>query len=171
MNHLITFTSCLLLSAIGSNGQSIGPATLNTLGGSSTNNGNTYEFAIGSVVSGNTYISTSLIVTPGVLQPVLDNPEGIELPGISAGELSVYPNPVNQILFLQPHFKKGGTLEFALYDIAGRLIVRRTLNLIQGNEKQELPMASYATGQYVLQVRFLTQGQASVNAYKIQKIN
>ena len=171
MKYLTTFLSCVLLAAVGSSAQSIGPATLNITGGSSTNNGNTYEFAIGSVVSGNTYISTNLIVTPGVLQPETSDPDGIELPEITAGELSVYPNPVTQTLFLQPHFDKGGTLEYVLYDVAGRTITRQTQALPLGNEKQEIRMAAYATGQYILQIRFLTPGKTSINAYKIQKVN
>src|SRR3954465_12260692 len=66
--------AALILSAP-AGAQSLGPSELNAAGNSATAGGNTYEYAIGSVVGLPAYSSASIVVTPGVLQP--QSPTGI----------------------------------------------------------------------------------------------
>jgi hypothetical protein len=170
MKHLLTFLSALLFLPLAMHAQSIGPSEMNAAGKSVFAGSNTYEYAIGTVVAGNTFQSSSLIVTQGVLQPLIEEPNGVHEPGISSDNLSVYPNPVEQTLFLKPAFGKKGKLEYVLLDGAGRTIMKNSAALEQGNELQEIPMSSYAVGQYTLSVTWQHQGQSKSTAYKIQKI-
>lgn len=149
--------------------QSLGPATLNATGKSATLSGNTYEYAIGGL-TGNTYTSASLVVTPGVLQPVQVS-TGIGTPEITTADLSVFPNPAAHTLYLQPHFGKKGTLQYVITDVLGRTIATQKINLEKGNEKQEIDMSPYAMGQYNLTVHWLQQGKTYRSTYKVQKIN
>lgn len=150
--------------------QSLGPATLNATGKSATVSGNTYEYAIGGLITGNTYTSASLVVTPGVLQPMQAS-TGIGTPEITASDLSVFPNPAAHTLYLQPHFGKKGTLQYVITDVLGRTITTQKIALEKGNEKQEIDMSPYALGQYNLTVHWLQQGKTQKSTYKVQKIN
>lgn len=170
MKHLLTCLSTLLFLPLAMHAQSIGPSEMNATGKSVFAGSNTYEYAIGTVVAGNTFQSPGLIVTQGVLQPLIAEPSGVHEPGISSDNLSVYPNPVEQTLFLKPAFGKKGKLEYVLLDGAGRTIMKKSAALEQGNELQEIPMSPYAVGQYTLSVTWQHQGQLQSTAYKIQKI-
>jgi len=161
---------CLLLYSLAAGAQSIGPSTLNTAGGSQTIAGNTYEYAIGDVVAGNTYDGPGLVVTPGVLQPMVEDPSGINQPLIDAGALNVFPNPVEQVLFMQPDFKKGGILEYVLADVQGRVMLQGRAALGQGNERQQINMNHLAAASYNLNVVWKQAGKTYVRSYKIQKI-
>lgn len=171
MKHLLTYLFALsFLPATMMHAQSIGPSEMNAAGKSIFAGGNSYEYAIGTVVAGTTFQSPSLVVTQGVLQPLIEEPSGVDEPGIPSDNLSVYPNPVEQTLFLKPAFGKKGKLEYVLLDGAGRTIMKSSVALEHGNELQEIPMSLYAVGQYTLSVTWQHQGQAQSNAYKIQKI-
>ncbi len=169
MRNLITALIMLLVPAI-VKAQSLGPAELNAYGKSVTSGGNTYEYAIGTVVGTPAYVSGTLVVTPGVLQPHLAEANGVDENIIPAGSLSVYPNPVDQTLFLKPAFGKQGTLQYNLIDAQGRILKTQTADLQNGNELQQLSMTAFASGQYTLQVTWLQQGKTLKTAYKIQKV-
>jgi hypothetical protein len=170
MKHLFTLIFPLLLLSALSSAQSIGPSELNATGKSVVTGGNTYEYAIGAVVGLGAYQSSSLVVTPGVLQPQNAQPNGIDENAIPGSSLSVYPNPVQETLFLQPAFGKKGMLKYILLDGAGRTLMTRNATLEHGNELQEIQMSAYAIGQYTLSVEWQQQGKAFNTAYKIQKI-
>ena len=167
MKYLMTFLLCMLITVI-TTAQSVGPSSLNASGGSAVVSGNTFEYAIGDLLT-TTYTSSSLVVTQGVLQP-MPAPTGISTPGIAASDLSVFPNPASGYLFLQPGFSKGGVLEYLLLDATGKTVLQRSVTLTQGNERQEIVMTPFAAGQYMLQVQWRQQGQTYMNAYKVQKL-
>src|SRR6218665_2294247 len=121
MKSLLTLISLFLLS-LSLHGQSVGPSEINAAGSSVTAGGNTYEYAIGTVVGAPAYISGSLVVTPGVLQPQVEATNGIAETAIPSDRLSVYPNPVEQTLFLKPDFGRKGVLQYVLMDASGRTI-------------------------------------------------
>lgn len=171
MKHLLNFLTTLLLLPCCLRAQSLGPAELNAAGHSVTVSGNTYEYAIGTVVGTPAYQASGLVVTPGVIQPHIATPNGVAETTIPGGSLAVYPNPVAQTLFLKPAFGKKGTLKYVLSDAAGRSLKTTAAPLEHGNELQEIPMSGYALGQYTLSVVWQEGGKTSTNTYKIQKIN
>lgn len=170
MKQLLTYLFALLFLPLAMHAQSIGPSEMNATGKSVFAGGNTYEYAIGTVVAGTTFQSSSLVVTQGVLQPVIGSVSSVHEPGISSDHLMVYPNPVQEILFLKPAFGKKGKLEYVLLDGAGRTIMHNSVVLEYGTELQEISMAPYAIGQYTLSVTWQHQGQSQRTAFKIQKI-
>lgn len=165
----LCINSILLLSCLATYAQSIGPSAYNTTGGSNTAGTNTIEYAIGGVVSGNTFIASNLIVTPGVLQPVTA-PNAVKTPAIDASLLFLFPNPAAQTLFLQPRFATPGQLDYTLLDMAGRQLFTKSIALQSGNERQEIDMRPFASGQYHLRVLWNAQGKTGSMAFKVQKV-
>lgn len=108
-------------------------------------------------------------MTQGVLQPGIE-PTGIGYSGIQPSQMAVYPNPVETTLFIQPSFDKSGSLEYLLTDAAGRKVQASTLKLNQGNERKEINMASFAAGQYTLNLIWTSGAQRATGTYKIQKL-
>lgn len=164
----LTLAGCLLTLAPVS-AQSTGPATFNAAGGTAAIGANTYEFSIAEMAVTTTYSGNGLVVTQGILQPQ-PRATGIAQQGILPTQLSVYPNPVEATLFLQPAFGKSGSLEYMLTDAAGRKIYSRTQKLDAGNERQEINMAPYAAGQYNLSIIWMDRAHTATGTYKIQKI-
>ena len=83
--------------------------------------------------------------------------------------MTLYPNPVNNILYIQPELDNGGELSMRLYDMDGRLIVDRDIRLNSGTERQEIDMASFSEGSYFLRTA-LRQGQQTTHkGFKIIK--
>jgi hypothetical protein len=109
------------------------------------------------------------VVTPGVLQPA--SATGINTPTISAGDLQVYPSPVENMLYLQPAFNKSGVLQYNLFDAAGKLVIGAEARLQAGNEKQTVEVSQISVGQYTLQVNWIQSGVTYTAGYKIQKLN
>jgi len=167
LNYIVCAGLCSL--AFQARAQSIGPAELNASGGGGLIAGNSYEYAIGSL-TGSSYVAPGLIVTPGVLQPSRDNGTGVPGQGLGENDLLVFPNPATTLLLLQPRFGKPGRLSYVLYDALGRQLLSRDVTLQAGNERQEIPMAGYAQGQYHLNITWKQQGKALSSSFKIQKI-
>lgn len=171
MKHLPILIPMLLLHAYVNYAQSVGPAAINSAGHSRNIAGKTYEYAIGGFMSGSSFISGSLVVTPGVLQPFLKEETGTNDPSIQDLALSVYPNPANRALFIQPAFSQPGTLNILLYDILGRELFKGAYELKNGNELQTISMEPFIHGQYNLVIQWNTKNNTLSRTYKIQKIN
>jgi len=149
--------------------QSIGPSTIDAAGASITSGSLVYEYAVGQPVSGNTLSSPSLVLTPGVLQP-LNNTASIGTLPITSADLQVFPNPVESTLFLFPSFNGSGSLQYSLYDVSNRLIKSHEIVLQSGKEKQTIDMTTLAAGSYLLRVTWAQAGRSYVSGYKLQKI-
>jgi hypothetical protein len=163
------FAGLSIIASIRTYAQSTGPATPDVAGGSRKLGGITHEFAIGQVMAGNTYNAGEVVITPGVLQPAV--PARYTGNQISSGELQIFPDPVESTLFLLPAFKQGGTLQYALYDAAGSLVMNREAVLKTGTERQYLPVSYIAVGQYFLRVSWIAgQSTPRTSGYKIQKL-
>ena len=159
---------CFFYSA---NAQSIGPSTLNTMGKSTTNNGITIEQSMGGIVAGNTFISPTLTITPGVLQPqIIITPEGIQNAANTTQLLTVFPNPTEQIVFIQANFQKQQTLNCTLTDALGKVLIQRVFVLEKGNELQKIDLSQFAMGQYNLNIGWTQSNGESIHSFKIQKI-
>ena len=168
MNKWLLLAGAFLFTGAPLYAQSIGPSTIDAAGRSFTGGGVTYEYAIGQLITANTFISPTLVITHGVLQP--NNATGIADQMISAESLQVYPSPVENTLFLQPAFNAGGTLQYGLYDAAGKMVMSRETHLKNGTERQELTVSHIAAGQYFLNVTWIQAGVSYASAYKLQKL-
>ena len=169
MKKILLLLPVCALACFAATAQSIGPSTLNAAGGSAVIGGSTFEYAVGDVVAGTTLSSATLVVTQGVLQPARTS-QGVHTVATITG-LDVYPSPVTDLLYLQPHMTKGGMLQYVLYDAAGKLVLKSgQVALQQGNERQEADVRTLAAGHYLLQVQWTEGGKQLNGAYKIQKI-
>jgi hypothetical protein len=163
---LILCSACLCTSFAWS--QSIGPSTINITGGSATISGNTHEFSIGELLV-ETATGANIIVTQGVLQPI-PKPTGIDDKDFFADHLDIFPNPAEEVVFLQPSFSSGGKLSYHLYDALGRSIEQAEFTLLTGKEKQTIRLKHLAASTYMLNISFLQKGETYNTAYKIQKL-
>lgn len=145
-------------------------ATINAAGGSAQLSGNTYEWSIGEMTLVNTAATANLVVTQGLLQPVL-NTTNIKQPELTVDQLKVYPNPTKDIVFIKPNLKPNTSLIILVYDISGRAFLRSELVLKEGTEVQIIDLGTYAAGNYLLDIVTGAAGTQSRNAFKIQKLN
>lgn len=145
-------------------------ATVNATGGSAQLAGNTYEWSIGEMTLVNTVATANLVVTQGLLQPIL-NTTGIRHPELSADQLMVYPNPTKDIVFIKPGLDPGTSLTLVVYDISGRAFYRTTRILKTGTELQAVDLGRYAAGNYLLDIIAGTSNTSTKNTFKIQKLN
>ena len=166
----LLITGLSLFATFPARAQGNGPATVDVAGDSRNIRGITHEYAIGQVVSGEPSVFGGLIVTPGVLQPTLRR-RFLPEKGIDPSELRVFPSPASSTLYLQPAFRRAGTLSYALFDAGGKLVAARETELAVGSEPQQLDVSLLASGQYFLRVTW-TAGRATPRAsgYKIQKL-
>lgn len=160
-----------LLWGVGTHAQGISPSTLNAAGGSTEIAGDAYEYSIGEMVLVSTFSGPDLIVTQGLLQPFGNGEVGIEALTLSDRELSAYPNPSSDIVYIQPNLSGGGRLTIVLTDITGRQVSTKTAHLKHGNEKQNISLNSFASGSYMLRVTFTAGKKSYVRNFKIQKTN
>jgi hypothetical protein len=167
--YQILLTTGLLACGAAAHAQSIGPSTIDAAGSSVTVGGNTFEYAIGQVMDGSTLnAGSSVVITPDVIQPA--STTGVNDNTIGTNELQVFPSPVETTLFLKPAFNGGGSLQYKLFDAAGKLVLSKEARLQLGNEQQELDVAKLAVGQYTLQVVWNKSNTAYTAGYKIQKL-
>lgn len=164
---LLGMSACTALTA---SAQSIGPSAITAAGNSTATSSLTHEYAVGQVVVSNTFSSTALVVTPGVLQPVIAASNSITPQSLTLAEMNVFPNPVESDLFMQPGFTGAGMLSYSLYDAAGKLVMMREVALTSGVERQSILMTPFAAGQYSLQVAWRQGATTALGAYKVQKL-
>ncbi len=162
------FTIAAMLGALGAQAQ--GMSTLNASGGSKEIAGSVYEYSIGEMTLVHTASSPNLMVTQGLLQP-MDAPVGIAERILPDNALTVYPNPSQDLLYIQPNLSGTGTLTLTLSDIAGRQISQQSVVLQTGKEKQSLSLHAVVSGSYLLKVLFDQNDQKYIQSFKVQKVN
>lgn len=166
--HFLLLTG--VLCALHSGAQSVGPSTLNSAGKSSNIGPDTYEWSVGEMAVVSTYTSGSLVVTQGVLQP-FDAALGVPANNRIAKNLNMFPNPAQDVLFLQPAFQPGTSLSYSLQAIDGKVLRSATTQLPTGSEKQTLQLNALAAGNYMLLVQVTENGRTFTNNYKIEKLH
>lgn len=108
------------------------------------------------------------MVTPGPLQPAAAAESIASAPGL-ASQLTVFPNPAQSVVHIQPSLKAGDELSYSLADAAGKVVLRHTTRLASGTERQTVRVGSLAAGAYLLTVHSAGSGQtATFNIQKIQ---
>lgn len=117
----LLFTVALLWFST-SRAQTVSPYILNSAGGSQTLAGNTYEWSLGEMLSVDSFLSTGMILTNGLLQPLRILP---------LDEFAVYPNNIitvngdgeNDTWFIG-NLSEYPDNEVTVYDRTGRVIYR-----------------------------------------------
>jgi len=164
--RIILFSAVVAFMVPTVRGQSIWPSTLNATGGSATLGGNTYEYSVGEMTLVSTFVTSTVVVTQGILQP-----EG----GVTAvtdhtfGEhLQVFPNPSSSYVNVQYVAAASGELTMRLLDITGKLISEDRMTVKQGINTRQIDVSNLAAATYMLQVTTDQPGEQA--SYKIQKL-
>lgn len=143
--------------------------TLNAAGNSGSIAGNLYAYSIGEMVLVSTETSTNLVVTQGVLQANNGN-MGVAENTFLAESLSLYPNPVENTLYLQPALPGGGELSVDLFDLRGRRLMQHKMDLQAGNERQELDLSTLQEGTYLLRATLQQDDRTYEHSFKVLKL-
>ncbi|TQD40279.1 T9SS type A sorting domain-containing protein [Haloflavibacter putidus] len=142
--------------------------TINASGGSENLAGAIHQYSIGEMMVVDTHSNGNITVTQGLLQigsDYLDVSEEI----FSSQNLTIYPNPVKNVLYLEPILEGSGELSVQLFDLQGRRIMQQKFFLQTGLEKQELDLSTLSEATYMLNVKF-NKGQKNYRqTYKVVK--
>lgn len=172
---LLLLLTLSTVALIHSHAQSISPSTLNTSGGFTTLLGNTYEWSIGEMVLVKTATAGSITVTQGLLQPnKTSGGNAINESQFIFDHVVVYPNPTENLFYLQADFKTVGELVCLVYDMNGKTLTETKINLKGEAIKIPFNISSFAVGNYMLMVAFTSaypKNTINKAAYKIEKTN
>lgn len=149
---------CVMLASTFCLGVSAQPLDLVAASGASFKNNSGYiSFSIGELFTA-TLTSPSALLTQGFQQTRLR--KGVSVVGTSAINMSVYPNPVQDLLIL--HVEKPEGFDFLLYDSRGGL-------LLSGNVRDmrtEIDLSALVPAIYILRV---TNYNEEVRLFQIVK--
>ena len=100
---------------------------------------------------GNTYYDwehiTPVYTSESTVYFTLSTPTGLDEVDGAAGDLAVYPNPVQETLHVR---QAGEVIDLAVYDLSGRELLRLTP---APGEELQVPVADLQAGTYLLRVR------------------
>lgn len=148
--------------------QSLGPAILNAAGGSAAVSGNTHEWSVGEMVLVNTVTTTGLVVTQGILQPMLQV-TGIHDNELALEGMSIYPNPASNQLNIKFNIARDLDVVLKLTDISGREQYLKKIKSHNGSALITMDFKPYASGVYLLQVATTDKTKTYTNTFKVVK--
>jgi hypothetical protein len=133
---------------------------VSTAGDYYQNNSGSLSFSLGELAI-ETFSSTNNILTQGFQQTNLVAVSIKELPGLDY-EISVYPNPVNDIVILKVPADKLAGKQYRLYDTEGKLL---QIKLLEETET-EISFSSLTPATYFIKVG---EGEKELKTFKIVK--
>ncbi|MDN6310296.1 MAG: T9SS type A sorting domain-containing protein [Flavobacteriaceae bacterium] len=143
-------------------------STVNTSGGSNTLSIGAFDYSIGEMTVVSTQSNANITVTQGLLQ-VESSSLGISEEILSDQDLTIYPNPTTDLLYIKPSLEGSGELSIKLYDLQGRRVSERTFYLKTGLEKQKIDLSYLQEATYMLSVEFIHAQKNYHQTYKIVK--
>jgi hypothetical protein len=134
---------------------------ISTAGGVVENSNGSVSWTLGETVVGSLE-GTNTVITQGFQQSNLVVSTDVETPPGLDIQTRVYPNPVKDILNVDIKNRENSDLNYALYDIEGKLLQKGFV----GSASFTISLGGYPTGQYILQV--YTE-QKIINSFNIVK--
>jgi hypothetical protein len=130
----------------------------------------TISYTIGEMVLVDTWKKDGLTLTQGIIQPTIkpfDNGAG----NFDVGEITVFPNPTPNDLFIQYNILQQGKLSVQLYDALGQRLLVDEINITSfGTKKYNFSI--YARAAYMLTLQF-TSADGTITKkekYKVLKM-
>jgi hypothetical protein len=150
--------------------------TINVCGGYNDNPSSYYRFewSIGDAASIQTFTTSSLIVTTGVLEPSTQTPAGANTASVWASdEIKILPNPVATELEIDILSKQRGKINLVMYDGNGKAVEQRQFTYNGLGRIEKIVMARFAAAQYFLKITLEPDpgSVAKKGGFKIVKIN
>ena len=169
---LLTFTIlffAILLITTKVNGQSITPYALNNGGVYSS----TMEWSIGESVSIANFLASGYSLNTGVLQPMTSIVTAINEygPAVFGAQITIGPNPTNNLLHIKARFNELGNLSFQLIDAKSTIVFTQEAGTIFSSYEKDIFMEDYPSGVFYMKIYFKpSNGTVKTGIYKIIKL-
>jgi len=164
------FLATYLLGSLPICAQSITPYILNNGGGTVTN----MDWSIGEGVSITPFLTGSLALNTGVLQPMANVVTGIDEfgPSVFGNQIIIGPNPVTNILHFKARITQIGNLTIQVLDAKSSIMYSYEAGTIYSIYDKDIAMYNFPPGVFYLRVYFKpTNSIAKIGVYKILKID
>jgi hypothetical protein len=168
----ILFSLFFLFSLLTENNlysQSITPHALNNGGGYSSS----MEWSIGESVSIANFIASGYSLNTGVLQPMTSIVTAINEfgPAVFGTQITIGPNPTNNLLHIKARFNQAGSLSFQLIDAKSTIVFTQEAGTIFSSYEKDIFMENYPSGVFYMKVFFKpSKGNTKTGIYKIIKL-
>ena len=149
--------------------QTITPYAINNGGGYS----NSMEWSLGESVSIANYIATGYSLNTGVLQPMTSIVTAINEfgPAVFGTQITIGPNPTNNLLHIKARFNQAGSLSFQLIDAKSTIVFTQEAGTIFSSYEKDIFMENYPSGVFYMKVFFKpSKGNTKTGIYKIIKL-
>jgi hypothetical protein len=149
--------------------QSISPYTLNNGGGYSSS----MEWSIGESVSIANFIASGYSLNTGSLQPMTSIVTAINEfgPAVFGTQITIGPNPTNNLLHIKARLNQAGSLSFQLIDAKSTIVFTQDAGTIFSSYEKDIFMENYPAGVFYMKVYFKPiNGNAKTGIYKIIKL-
>ena len=149
--------------------QSISPYTYNNGGGYFS----AMEWSIGESVSIANFLTSGYSLNTGVLQPMTSIVTAINEygPAVFGTQITIGPNPTNNLLHIKARFNELGNLSFQLIDAKSAIVFTQEVGTIFSSYEKDILMENYPSGVFYMKVYFKpSNGNAKTGIYKIIKL-
>ena len=163
---LIILGSLLASSLAGASQTALSPTVIASNGGVNRYSEIELEWTLGEPVIGTTG-SSNRFYTVGFHQPLLISRQVAITENVTAAGISVFPNPVENMLKIQFQFPGNENLKFLLIDLMGNIMMEKTVN--GKSSGTEIPVSHLVSGIY--QLRIITASGNPAGTFKIIKLN
>ena len=163
------FVYALILVAFKVSSQSITPYALNNGGGYSS----TMEWSIGESVSIANFLASGYSLNTGVLQPMTSIVTAINEygPSVFGTQITIGPNPTNNLLHIKARFNELGNLSFQLIDAKSTIVFTQEAGAIFSSYDKDILMEDYPSGVFYMKIYFKpSNGTVKTGIYKIIKL-
>ena len=149
--------------------QSITPYTFNNGGGYFS----AMEWSIGESVSIANFLASGYSLNTGVLQPMTSIVTAINEygPAVFGTQITIGPNPTNNLLHIKARFNQAGSLSFQLIDAKSTIMFTQEAGTIFSSYEKDIGMENYPAGVFYMKVYFKpSNGTVKTGIYKIIKL-
>jgi hypothetical protein len=160
----LLFLSTSFLSA-----QYITPYALNNGGGYSSS----MEWNIGESVSVANFIASGYSLNTGGLQPMTTIVTSINEygPAVFGTQITIGPNPTNNLLHIKARFNEMGSLSIQLIDSKSSIILTQEAGMIYSIYEKDILMENYPSGVFYMKAYFKPiSGNLKTGIYKVIKL-
>jgi hypothetical protein len=149
--------------------QFISPYALNNGGGYSS----TMEWSIGESVSIANFLASGYSLNTGVLQPMTSIVTAINEygPAVFGAQITIGPNPTNNLQHIKARFNELGNLSFQLIDAKSTIVFTQEAGAIFSSYDKDILMEDYPSGVFYMKIYFKpSNGTVKTGIYKIIKL-
>lgn len=174
MKTKLLLLAALLFASFLTRAQGIAPNVLNMGGGYLNNGYYQYEYSVGEMAAIETMVSSSNIITNGVLQPLTDKPFGNNTAtSWSNDEIKIFPVPTRGRVEVDIISRQKGKVQMRLVDGAGRIVRTDAFDYNGLGHITTWDLSNLASADYFLSITLdpLPGSVKKSGGYKIVKIN